>query len=86
MDGARLWETGDHTTMSTPVIEGGVAGVDTLQVAQLTGDFLALAVVFFVFALLAALVGARGVAGISMEIARILIAVFIILAIVSLLL
>lgn len=53
---------------------------------QLTGDFLWLAVVFFVFALIAWAVGARGMAGISMEIARIFIVVFVILAIVSLLL
>ncbi len=51
-----------------------------------SGDFLYLAIVFFVLAILAALVGSRGVAGISMEIARILILVFIVLAIVSLLL
>ena len=34
-----------------------------------SGDFLYLAIVFFVLAILAALVGSRGVAGISMEIA-----------------
>lgn len=50
------------------------------------GDFAYLAIVFFVLALIAALVGFRGVAGVSMEVARILIFVFIVLAIVSLLL
>lgn len=55
-------------------------------VMQLSGDFLGLAVVFFVLALIAAVVGARGVAGLSMQIAKILIAVFLILAIISLLL
>jgi uncharacterized membrane protein YtjA (UPF0391 family) len=53
---------------------------------QLTGEFLQWAIVFFVLAIIAAVVGARGVAGISMEIARIFIVVFIILAIVTLLL
>lgn len=53
---------------------------------QLTGDFLWLAVVFFVFALIAWAVGARGMAGLTMEIARIFIVLFVILAIVSLLL
>lgn len=51
-----------------------------------SGDFLQLAIVFFVLALVAALVGARGVAGISMEIAKWFIIVFVVLAIVSLVL
>ena len=51
-----------------------------------SGDFLQLAIVFFVLALVAALVGARGVAGISMEIAKWLIIIFVVLAIVSLVL
>lgn len=55
--------------------------------AQLFGfDFLYLAILFFVLAIVAAIVGAQGIAGISMEIARILVLVFIILAIVALLL
>ena len=57
------------------------------QLLQLfTGDFLYLALVFFVLALLAAIVGLRGVAGISMEIARIFVFIFLILLIVSLIL
>ena len=54
--------------------------------AMFSGDFLYLAIAFFVLAILAAVVGARGVAGISMEIARILILVFLVLAVISLLL
>lgn len=55
--------------------------------AQLLGfDFLWLAVVFFVLAVVAGLVGFRGIAGISMGIARIFILVFLVLAIISLLL
>jgi uncharacterized membrane protein YtjA (UPF0391 family) len=57
-----------------------------LQPFQFSGDFLSLAIVFFVLALLAALVGARGVAGISMAIAKWLVIIFIVLAIISLLL
>lgn len=53
---------------------------------QFSGDFLTLAIAFFVLALLAAVVGARGVAGISMEIARILVLVFLVLAVLSLVL
>ena len=50
------------------------------------GGFLYWAVIFFVLAIVAAAVGARGVAGVSMEIARIFVLIFIILAIVALLL
>lgn len=50
------------------------------------GDLLYLAVLFFVLALGAGLLGASGVAGLSMEIARILVLVFLVLAIVALLL
>ncbi|ELY44244.1 DUF1328 family protein [Natronorubrum sulfidifaciens] len=50
------------------------------------GSFLYWALIFFILAIVAAAVGARGVAGISMEIARIFVLIFIILAIVALLL
>lgn len=50
------------------------------------GGFLYWALIFFVLAIIAAAVGARGVAGISMEIARIFVLIFIVLAIVALLL
>ncbi|WP_254537683.1 DUF1328 domain-containing protein [Halomarina litorea] len=51
-----------------------------------TGNFLYLAVVFFVIALVAALVGFRGVAGISASAARLFVVVFLVLAVISLLL
>lgn len=50
------------------------------------GAFLQYALLFFVLAIVAMVVGARGAAGISMEIARILVFVFLVLAIISLLL
>lgn len=53
---------------------------------QFSGGFLQYALLFFVLAVVAALVGFRGVAGISMEIARILVLVFLVLAVVSLVL
>lgn len=53
---------------------------------QFSGEFLQYAIVFFVLAILAALVGARGVAGISMSIAKIFVLIFIVLAVISLLL
>lgn len=51
-----------------------------------TGQFLQYAVVFFVLAIIAALVGARGVAGLSMTIARWFVILFIVLAVLSLVL
>lgn len=66
---------------------GGIATVlEGAPALQLTGDFLSLAILFFVLALVAAVVGARGVAGVSMQIAKIMVAIFLILAIISLLL
>lgn len=53
---------------------------------QFSGEFLQYALVFFVLAIVAWLVGFRGIAGISMEIARILVLVFLVLAVISLLL
>ena len=47
------------------------------------GGVIELAIAFLVLALIAYVVGARGIAGISMEIARILVVIFIILAIIS---
>ncbi len=53
---------------------------------QVVGEFLYWAVLFVALAIVAAIVGARGVAGVSMEIARIFVLIFIILAVVALLL
>lgn len=54
---------------------------------QLAGNgFLIYALGFFVLAIGAAVVGFRGVAGISMRIAKFLVLVFLVLAVVSLLL
>ncbi|WP_396611735.1 DUF1328 domain-containing protein [Haloferax sp. S1W] len=57
-----------------------------LPLQLFTGTFLSYAIVFFVLALVATLVGFRGIAGISMEIARLFILLFLVLAIVSILL
>jgi len=51
-----------------------------------SGEFLQYALVFFVLAVVATLVGARGVAGVSMSIAKIFVLIFLVLAVVSLLL
>ena len=47
-------------------------------------SLLSLAIGFFVLAIIAGVVGARGVAGISMDIAKWLVIIFIILAVISL--
>lgn len=53
---------------------------------QFSGGFIQYAVVFFVLALVAALVGMRGVAGISMEIARVFVFLFLVFAIIAIVL
>lgn len=50
------------------------------------GQFLYWAVIFFVLAIIAALFGFRGVAGLSMGAAKILVIVFVVLAVAALLL
>lgn len=47
---------------------------------------LELAIAFFVIALIAALLGARGIAGLTMGIAKWLVIIFVVLAVVSMLL
>lgn len=51
-----------------------------------TGEFIQYAIIFFVLAILAALVGARGVAGVSLAVAKWFVIIFIVLAIISLVL
>lgn len=50
------------------------------------GGFIELAILFIVLAIIAAIVGARGIAGVSMTIAKWMVIIFIVLAIVSFLL
>lgn len=51
-----------------------------------TGDFIQYALIFFVLALIAAVVGARGVAGVSMTIAKWFVIIFIVLTVITLVL
>jgi uncharacterized membrane protein YtjA (UPF0391 family) len=53
---------------------------------QFSGDFIQWAVIFFIIAIVAAVMGARGVAGVSMTIAKWFVIIFIALAIISLVL
>ncbi len=52
----------------------------------MVNGLLGLAILFFVLAIIFALIGARGIAGISMSVAKWLVIIFIVLAIISLLL
>lgn len=61
-------------------------GVAPAPLQLLTGDFLYVALVFFVLALVAALLGARGVAGVGMAVAKWFVVLFVVLAVVALIL
>ena len=50
---------------------------------QLGGGFIELTILFLILAVVAGVFGARGVAGLSMEIAKWLVIIFIVLAIIS---
>lgn len=65
-------------------IIGSVASVTGPALQLGGGQFASLAVVFVILALAAYVVGARGIAGLTMRIAYILIIIFIVLAIISL--
>ncbi|WP_435365798.1 DUF1328 domain-containing protein [Haloarchaeobius sp. DYHT-AS-18] len=64
-----------------------VAMIDSNHVLQPlqfgSGQFVELAILFFILAIVAAVLGVRGVAGVSMDIAKWLIIIFIVLAILS---
>ncbi len=51
---------------------------------QFGGGFIELAILFFVLAVVAAVVGASGVAGVSMTIAKWFVIIFVVLAVASL--
>jgi len=72
--------------VSGPAIRLSVTELTPLSPLQFGGGFLELAVLFFVLALVAAVLGARGVAGLSMDIAKWLVIIFVVLAVVSLVL
>jgi uncharacterized membrane protein YtjA (UPF0391 family) len=69
----------DHAVQSA-------VSVGHVPVLQPGGGFIELAILFLILALVAAILGARGVAGLSMTIAKWLVIIFIVLAVVSFLL
>jgi uncharacterized membrane protein YtjA (UPF0391 family) len=76
----------ETTTIAAWVEHQLSAGVASLVPLQLSGDFLQWAVIFFVIAIVAAVLGARGVAGVTMTIAKWFVIIFLVLAVISLLL
>jgi len=72
MDGITLPSV-DHQLLS---------GIELSMPLQFSGDFLELAVLFFIIAIVAAVLGARGVAGLSMTVAKWLVIIFLVLAVI----
>lgn len=67
------------------VLRSALDGAVSVQAVplQFGGGFIELAVLFLVLAIVAAILGARGVAGVSMDIAKWLVIIFVVLAIVA---
>ena len=74
--------------MSPPALAAVTPTIASLAALplQLGGSALYYALIFFALAVVAALLGQRGIAGMSMQIAKILVVVFLVLAVLSLLL
>lgn len=72
--------------LAIPASGGEITLFELFIPLQLSGDFLHWAIVFFIIAIIAAVVGARGVAGVTMTVAKWFIIIFLVLAIISILL
>lgn len=77
--------------MATAAVSDTALMTTALEITQLLplqggGGFLYWAIVFFVLAIIAAALGATGVAGVTMTVAKWFVLIFLVLAIVSLLL
>ena len=68
------------------IVSNPLSITDVLVPLQFSGGFLQWAIVFIILAIVAAAVGASGVAGISMTVAKWFIILFVVLAVVSLVL
>lgn len=74
-------------TTGSLITVGLVSTTHLLQLPlQFSGGFIELAVLFFILAIVAAVVGASGVAGMSMTIAKWFVILFLVLAVISILL
>lgn len=74
--------TSSHHVSSREVIPDGIAPVQ-FHPLQFGGGFLELAIPFLILAVVAGLLGARGIAGLSWDIAKWPVIIFVVLAIVS---
>lgn len=64
------------------VLDGAMT-VQTLPLQQFGGDLIELAIIFLILAVVAAVLGAGGIAGLSMNIAKWLVIIFVALAVVT---
>jgi uncharacterized membrane protein YtjA (UPF0391 family) len=73
-------------TVRSLMADGTVSALELMELVpmQFSGGFLELAILFFILAIVAAVVGASGVAGISMTIAKWFVIIFVVLAVLSL--
>lgn len=71
-----------HTLSDRLVTPDGIAAVQ-LHPLQFGGGLIELAILFLILALVAGVLGARGIAGLSWDIAKWLVIIFIVLAIIS---
>jgi len=67
------------------IVSEGIASVQ-LDPLQLGGGLIELAILFLILAVVAGVLGASGVAGVSMQVAKWLVIVFVVLAVISFLL
>lgn len=73
------------TPLGSTVVSESVTVLQQVPL-QFSGDFIELAILFFILALVAAALGASGVAGVSMTIAKWFVIIFIVLAVISIVL
>lgn len=64
----------------------GVSAAAQLAPLQFGGGFIELAILFLILAVVAGVLGARGIAGLSWDIAKWLVIIFVVLAIISIVL
>lgn len=74
-----------HLASSRLVSPDGIASVQ-LHPLQFGGGLVELAILFLILALVAGFLGARGIAGLSWDIAKWIVIIFVVLAIISFLL
>ncbi|WP_338727955.1 DUF1328 family protein [Haladaptatus sp. DJG-WS-42] len=67
-------------------LESTTAIAQLIPIQSFSGQFLQWAIVFFIIAIIAALVGARGVAGVTMDVAKWFVIIFVVLALITLIL